>query len=106
MADALTSPPDEPERDEPPFNPALVEEVLRQLDKTVRAHQLYKHNNPTYLRALETLRATFAPVWAETDELSLSISDLELCWCGVSVLRHAERASDSLPWTFYKDGLR
>ena len=106
MADALTAPTDEPLHREPPFDPALVEELLRQLDKTVRAHQLYNHNNPTYLRALETLRAAFAPVWAGTDELSLSITDLEFGWCGAVVYRQAERASDSLPWTFYKDGLR
>jgi HEAT repeat protein len=106
MADALTAPTDEPPRSGPPFNPALVEELLRQLDKTVRAHQLYSHNNPTYLRALEALRASFAPVWAETDELTLSVSDLEFTWSGVVVHRQAERASDSLPWTFYKDGLR
>jgi hypothetical protein len=106
MAEALTAPTDEPQRSGPPFNPALVEELLRQLDKTVRAHQLYSHNNPTYLRSLENLRASFAPVWAEADELSLSVTDLEFSWSGVAVHRQAERASDSLPWTFYKDGLR
>jgi hypothetical protein len=106
MADALTAPIDEPQHSGPPFNPALVEELLRQLDKTVRAHQMYSHNNPTYLRALETLRASFAPVWTETDELSLSVTDLEFSWHGVAVHRQAERASDSLPWTFYKDGVR
>lgn len=106
MADALTASTDDPQHREPPFDPALVEELLRQFDKTVRAHQLYNHNNPTYLRAVETLRAAFAPVWAETDELALSVTDLEFDWCGVPVYRQGERASDSLPWTFYKDGLR
>jgi hypothetical protein len=40
------------DRPAPPFDAALVSEMLRQLDKTVRAHQLYLHNNPTYLKAL------------------------------------------------------
>jgi HEAT repeats len=106
MSNAATVPAEEPERQEPPFSPALVEELLRQLDKTVRAHQLYMHNNPTYLKALETLRSAFAPVWAETDSLSLSVTDLKFTWWGVSVHDQPERASDSLPWTFFKDGLR
>lgn len=106
MSNAVTAPTDAPERREPPFNPALVEELLRQLDKTVRAHQLYMHNNPTYLKAVELLRAAFAPVWAETDSLPLSVTDMNFIWFDLPVHVQTERASDSLPWTFYKDGLR
>jgi HEAT repeats/PBS lyase HEAT-like repeat len=106
MSTAATAPTEEPQRPEPPFNPALVEELLRQLDKTVRAHQLYMHNNPTYLKSLELLRSAFAPIWAETESLSLSVTDLTFIWYGVPVHTQSERASDSLPWTFYKDGLR
>ena len=106
MSTAASVPTKEPERREPPFSPALVEELLRQLDKAVRAHQLYLHNNPTYLKSVENLRAAFAPVWAQTDSLSLSVTDLNFVWFGVPVHEQNERASDSLPWTFYKDGLR
>jgi hypothetical protein len=106
MSNAVSAPSDEAERQEPPFSPALVEELLRQLDKTVRAHQLYMHNNPTYLRALESLRASFAPIWAETDSLALSVADTKFGFFGVSVHEQTERAADSLPWTLYKDGLR
>ena len=106
MSNAVSVPTEEPERREPPFSPALVEELLRQLDKTVRAHQLYMHNNPTYLKTLELLRASFAPIWAETDSLSLSVTDLKFIWFDTPVHEQNERASDSLPWTFYKDGLR
>ncbi len=106
MSSAATVPTEEPERPEPPFSPALVEELLRQLDKTVRAHQLYMHNNPTYLKSLEALRASFAPIWAHADSLTLSVADLKFLWYGVSVHEQHERASDSLPWTLYKDGLR
>ncbi|MBI3568981.1 MAG: HEAT repeat domain-containing protein [Gemmatimonadetes bacterium] len=91
---------------EPPFEPALVEEMLRQLDKTVRAHQLYMHNNPTYLKSLENLRATFAPIWEHTDSLPLQVSDSQLTWMGRVVREEPEKASDSLPWTLYKDGVR
>jgi len=106
MSNAIPVPTEEPERREPPFSPALVEELLRQLDKTVRAHQLYLHNNPTYLKAVDTLRASFVPIWAETDSLSLSVTDLKFIWFDLPVHEQRERASDSLPWTFYKDGLR
>jgi hypothetical protein len=90
----------------PPFGAVIVEEMLRQFDKTVRAHQLYMHNNPTYLKTLELLRASFVPIWAETDSLALQVSDTQLTWFGVTVISEPEKASDSLPWTLYKDGIR
>jgi hypothetical protein len=95
-----------PESSAPPFDPVLVEEMLRSLDKTVRAYQLYMHNNPTYLRSLETLRSTFKPIWEHTEFLTLVVSDTQFTWNGVTVLNEAEKASDSLPWTLYKDGVR
>ena len=99
-------PTQETDRPEPPFDPSLVSELLRQLDKTVRAHQLYLHNNPTYLKAIGGLRAAFRPIWAETESLTLQVSDTQFTWSGVAVLDEPEKASDSLPWTLYKDGLR
>jgi hypothetical protein len=93
-------------RHEPPFPCAIVEEMLKLLVKAIRAHQLYLHNNPTYLRALEQARASFAPVWEHTDELVLEVTDTELRWEGVAILHDPEKASDSLSWILYKDGLR
>ena len=100
------SPNDTPDHPEPPFEPSRVEELLRQLDKTVRLHQLYKHNNPTYLKALETLRTLFAGVWAHADSLILQVTDTQFTWYGVAVHDQPEKASDSLPWTLFKDGVR
>jgi hypothetical protein len=94
------------DRDDPPFSPTLVEELLRQLDKTVRARQLYMANNPTYQRSLETLRAAFAPVWANTDSLVLTVHEAQFKWYGVTVHQQPEKATDSIPWLCYKDGLR
>ncbi|HWZ60785.1 MAG TPA: hypothetical protein VNW46_17505, partial [Gemmatimonadaceae bacterium] len=56
---------------EAPFPPALIEDMLKLLAKGVRAHQLYMHNNPTYLRALDLLRASFGPIWDQTDNFTL-----------------------------------
>jgi hypothetical protein len=90
----------------PPFPPSLVEELLKLFVKAVRAHQLYLHNNPIYLRALELLRAAFAPLWAQTGELVFTITESEWRWEGVPVLTETAKSADSLPWLFFKDGIR
>ena len=76
------------------------------LVKAARAHQLYLHNNPTYLRALEIARAAFAPIWELADELVFEVTETELRWHGEPVLREAEKATDNIPWMMYKDGIR
>ena len=97
-----------PESPEPPFSPTLVEEVLGQLDRTIRAHLLYlnNHNNPSYTRSLELARAAFAALWAQTDAITLLVSDVALLWYGRPVFAEPTKASDSLPWMLFKDGLR
>jgi HEAT repeat protein len=90
----------------PPFEPALVEELLRLFGKAARAHQLYLPNNPIYKSAHDALRAGFVPLWGETDELVLAFTESEVRWEGLAVLNEASRGSDSLPWLFYKDGVR
>src|SRR5688500_10945623 len=72
----------------------------------MRAHQLYLQNNPMYQRAIELLRASFAPIWSKTDELSLMVTETELRWLGKPVLVELTKSSDSLPWICYKDGVR
>jgi hypothetical protein len=94
------------ERVPPPFEPTLVEELLRLFGKAARAHQLYLPNNPVYKSAHDALRAGFAPLWQETDELVLAFTEHEVKWEGVTVLADPSRSGDSLPWLFYKDGIR
>jgi HEAT repeat protein len=106
MVPTTAVPATDEDHEEPPFAPALIEELLRQLDKTVRARQLYMANNPSYTNAVEKLRACFVPVWAETDAFTLTVTDTQFRWSGVAVHEQPEKASDSLPWLFYKDGLR
>ena len=90
----------------PPPDSTSVEELLRLFGKAARAHQLYLPNNPIYKSAHDALRAGFAPVWAELEELVLGFTEHEVKWEGQSVLSEASRGSDSLPWLFYKDGVR
>jgi hypothetical protein len=91
---------------ETPFPPGPIEELLKILVKGVRAHQLYMHNNPTYLRALDTLRAAFTPVWEQAEEIRLTVTESDFVWEGAVVLRETSKTSDSLPWVFYKEGVR
>ncbi len=90
---------------EPPFSPAIVETLLQVFGKAARAHQLYLPNNPVYHRAIEQLRAAFVPLWAETDQLVLTVSETELRWEG-RVVMHESSKSESMTWLFYKDGVR
>ncbi|HEY5418657.1 MAG TPA: HEAT repeat domain-containing protein [Gemmatimonadaceae bacterium] len=103
---SVPTPAQESGRPEPPFSSTLVEEMWRVLVKAARAHQLYLHNNPTYLRALEIARAAFTPIWEVTDELVFDVTETELRWHGEAVLREAEKATDNIPWMMYKDGIR
>jgi hypothetical protein len=109
MTETTATMPDQaPDDLQPPFSPQLVAEMLRQLDKTIRSHLLYlnNHNNPTYVRTLEAMRAVFAPLWEETDAIRLIVTDTAIEWYGQKVFEEPTKASDSLPWTLFKDGLR
>jgi hypothetical protein len=80
--------------------------MLKVLVKAARAHQLYLHNNPAYLRALDYARAAFTPIWEVADELVFDITETELRWHGETVLNEPEKATDNIPWMMYKDGIR
>ncbi len=96
----------EMERIPAPFERERVEELLRLFGKATRAHQLYLPNNPVYKAAHDALRAGFAPIFEEAVELTLSFTESEVKWEGDTVLEEQSKGSDSLPWIFYKDGVR
>ncbi|HET9011197.1 MAG TPA: HEAT repeat domain-containing protein [Gemmatimonadaceae bacterium] len=89
-----------------PVEIALVHELLRLFGKAARAHQLYLPNNPIYKQALDNLRAGFRPIWEVTDEVALAFTESEVRYAGEAVLEEGTKSSDSLPWLFYKDGVR
>lgn len=80
--------------------------MLRVVGRAVRAHQMYLHNNPTYLRALEQAKAAFAPIWPQASELTFEVTDTQIRWDGFPVLNEPDKSADALPWTLYKDGIR
>jgi len=84
-----------------------VEELLRLIEKGLRAIQLYLPNNPMYSQSLNNLRTGFARVWAEMGEINLKIkgsSGFE--WEGVEINPVEIDKTDSMAWTLYKDGVR
>lgn len=85
---------------------SLIQELLRLFGKAARAHQLYLPNNPVYKAAQDALRAGFLPIWEQTDELVLAFTESEVKYGGETVLEERSKSSDSLPWIFYKDGVR
>ena len=103
---AVSGPAREPEREDPPFAPAPIEDLLKLLVKASRAQQLYLPNNPVYQSALEAVRAAFAVVWRETREVTLTVAETQFTWYGTAVHGDGSKSSDNLPWLFYKDGVR
>lgn len=91
---------------ETPFDQALVSELLRAFGRAVRAHQLYLPNNPMHARALDAVKEAFAGVWQETDSITLVVTESAFQWIGRSFLEEPDRTSDSIPWLFFKDGVR
>jgi len=91
---------------QPPFAPGPVEELFRLFTRAVRAHQLYLPNNPVYKGAIDAVRAAFAPIWKHTNELTLRFTETDIRWFGKPVLTESAKGADSLPWTFFKDGIR
>ena len=83
----------------------VVEDLLLAFSKALRAHQLYLPNNPVYQKAIENLRAAFAPIWAAGEELVLDVYESELRWGGQVVYSQTTR-SESIAWVMFKDGVR
>jgi HEAT repeat protein len=94
------------EREEAPFETSTVTNALRQFGKAARAQQLYSSNNPMHARAMQAVRDSFCALWEQTSSLQLQITDSNFNWLGRSVIDEPGRTSDSLPWLFYKDGIR
>jgi hypothetical protein len=92
--------------DELPFEMSAVTDALRQFGKAARAQQLYLPNNPMHARAMQSVRDAFHALWQQASSLELQITDSSFCWFGRTVIEEPGRTSDSLPWLFYKDGVR
>jgi hypothetical protein len=85
--------------------PQVADALMQTLVKGLRATQLYLPNNPVYQQALQNVRAAFAPVWQETNELVLGVTESDLILDKRAVLSQPNRG-DSIAWVLFKDGVR
>jgi len=85
---------------------AAVEEALRAFAKAFRAVQLYLPNNPARAQSVDQARAAFARVWPHLSPLELQVREASLLVDDRVVYQDLERATESLPWLLYRDGLR
>lgn len=83
----------------------VAEALMQTLVKGLRATQLYLPNNPVYQQAIQNVRAAFAAVWQEAEELVLGVTESDLVLDKRAVLSQPNR-SESLAWVLFKDGVR
>ncbi len=84
---------------------SAVENLVQVLVKGLRAIQLYLPNNPIYQKAVDNVRAAFAPVWDEMPELYIRVTESELLWEDIPVYSQPSKG-ESVAWILFKDGLR
>jgi len=87
------------------IEPQVADALMQTLVKGLRATQLYLPNNPVYQQAIQNVRAAFAPVWLETSELTLGVTEADLVLDKRAVLSQPNRA-ESVAWVLFKDGIR
>jgi hypothetical protein len=83
---------------------ADVASLLSTLWKSLRAFHMYESNNPVFQRFQQALRAEFERLWSKADELNLTVQEDGFGWGGE--LFEVGSGRDSLPFSFYKDGIR
>ncbi len=86
-------------------DPQLADTLMQTLMKGLRATQLYLPNNPVYQQAMQNVRAAFAPIWQETEELVLNVTESDLVLDKRPVLSQPGR-QESIAWVLFKDGVR
>ena len=65
---------------------AEVNDLVQQIVKSARAHQIYDVSNPVYQRFLSNLRDTFAKMWTRTSELYFDLTDDGMVWEGQRIV--------------------
>lgn len=88
-----------------PLDP-VISEMFKALARAVRSFQLYLPNNPMHVRAIDSSRAAFMTLWSKVDRVEVAITESEFLHEDVPVFSETDRGGESLPWLFYKDGIR
>ncbi len=88
---------------------ALAEEVgelFTSLAKALRSYRIYEENNPVRQRFVGGLRDAFGSLWKGMDRLEVRIEEEQIRWREEVVHRAEKGGGDSLPFLFYRDGIR
>jgi HEAT repeat protein len=83
-----------------------VSETLKALARAVRSFQLYLPNNPMHVRAIDSARSAFVGLWAHCESVEIAITETDFRHDEIVVYTEGGRGGESLPWLFYKDGIR
>lgn len=86
------------------LSPEKTSEVLTLLAKGIRARQTYAPNNPVYQRFLGALRASFTSCFEIVPEIRVIVEESTFR-VGEEVFKVGE-GRESLPFFFYKEGIR
>jgi HEAT repeat protein len=95
-----------PEPAAPPHETSVqIEDLLRILGRTVRAHQLYEGKNTVLDRFSAAMEEAFTHVWESEPQLVLRIEEARILWEGHAVYSQ-EPGQENLAFVFFKDGVR
>jgi hypothetical protein len=87
-----------------PLPPEEVAELFKALDKAVRSQRLYQPNNPVYQNFVAAARNRVEQLWTAVPSLTAGVEEHAFRWYGRGFGSGESR--DSLPYLFYKDGVR
>lgn len=80
-----------------------VNDLVQQIVKSARAHQIYDVSNPVYQRFISNLKETFARL-LEHGGLHFDLSDEALIWEGQAIA--PGEGKENLAFLFFRDGVR
>jgi HEAT repeat protein len=81
-----------------------VGDLFTALDKAVRSQRLYQPNNPVYQGFVSAARRAIEQLWSGIPSLTAAVEEQAFRWYGRAFA--AGEGRDSLPYLFYKDGIR
>lgn len=87
-----------------PIPPSEAADLFAMLDKAVRAQRLYQANNPVYRSFIAATETAFARLWDRISSLTVGIEENSFRWYNRSF--PAGDGRDSMPFLFFKDGIR
>ncbi|HEX6590171.1 MAG TPA: hypothetical protein VF039_14290 [Longimicrobiales bacterium] len=90
-------------RGDEPLTFAEVNDLVQQIVKSARAHQIYDVANPVYQRFISNLRETFATLLAK-GVVHFDLTDEAMIWEGQRI--SPGEAKENLAFLFFRDGVR